>query len=201
MLKPSVLSPPVIYLASRSPRRVELLLQIGLKCESLPADIDETQLNQEAAQSYVIRLARQKAEACIQTLTKTQRERPVIAADTTVELAGALLGKPEHDNDARNMLQALSGSLHHVHTAVALAVADHIEVVISTTLVEMMTLTTAQIDAYIASGEHKDKAGSYGIQGLASAWIKRIEGSYSGVMGLPVYETAALLRKHGIISI
>ena len=83
----------------------------------------------------------------------------------------------------------------------ALAVADHIEVAISTTLVEMITLTAAQIDAYIASGEHKDKAGSYGIQGLAGAWIKRIEGSYSGVMGLPVYETAALLRKHGIISI
>jgi septum formation protein len=201
MLKPSVLSPPVIYLASRSPRRVELLLQIGLQCETLPADIDETQLKQETAQNYVIRLARQKAEACIQTLTKTQRERPVLAADTTVELAGALLGKPEHDRDARTMLNALSGSLHNVHTAVALAVADHIEVVISTTLVEMMTLTAAQIDAYIASGEHKDKAGSYGIQGLASAWIKRIEGSYSGVMGLPIYETAALLRKHGIISI
>ena len=201
MLKPSVLSPPVIYLASRSPRRVELLLQIGLQCETLPADIDETQLNQESAQNYVMRLARQKAEACIQILTKTQRERPVLAADTTVELAGALLGKPEHDNDARHMLKALSGSSHHVHTAVALAVADRIEVVISTTLVEMMTLTTAQIDAYIASGEHKDKAGSYGIQGLASAWIKRIEGSYSGVMGLPVYETAALLRKHGVISI
>ena len=201
MFKSSVLSPPIIYLASRSPRRVELLLQIGLKCETLPADIDETQLNQESAQNYVIRLARQKAEACIQTLTKTQRERPVLAADTTVELGGALLGKPKHDDDARIMLQALSGSLHHVHTAVALAVADHIEVAISTTLVEMMTLTAAQIDAYIASGEHKDKAGSYGIQGLAGAWIKRIEGSYSGVMGLPVYETAALLRKHGIISI
>lgn len=201
MLKPSVLSPPVIYLASRSPRRVELLLQIGLKCELLPADIDETQLIQESAQDYVIRLARQKAEACIQTLTKTQRARPVLAADTTVELAGALLGKPEHDVDARIMLNALSGSLHHVHTAVALAFAGHIEVVVSTTLVEMMTLTSEQIEAYIASEEYKDKAGSYGIQGLASAWIKRIDGSYSGVMGLPVYETAALLRKHGIVSI
>jgi septum formation protein len=201
MLKSSVLSPPTVYLASRSPRRVELLLQIGLQCETLPADIDETQLNHESAQHYVTRLARQKAEACIQALTASQRKRPVLAADTTVELAGVLLGKPEHDDDARTMLRALSGSLHHVHTAVALAVADHMEVVISTTLVEMMTLTATQIDAYIASGEHQDKAGSYGIQGLAGAWIKRIEGSYSGVMGLPMYETAALLRKHGIISI
>lgn len=201
MFNSSALSPPIVYLASRSPRRVELLLQLGLQCESLPADIDETQLSNESAQNYVMRLARQKAEACIQMLIDTPHERPILAADTTVELAGVLLGKPEHDNDARSMLRALSGSVHYVHTAVALALADHIEVVISTTLVEMMTLTTSQIDAYIASGEHQDKAGSYGIQGLAGAWIKRIEGSYSGVMGLPVFETAALLRKHGIISI
>jgi septum formation protein len=96
------------------------------------------------------------------------------------------------------MLRALSGSVHQVHTAVALAFADTIEVVLSTTSVEMMVLTDAQIDAYIATGEHRDKAGSYGIQGFAGAWIKHIEGSYTGVMGLPIYETAALLRKHGI---
>ena len=201
MLKSLVSSPPIVYLASRSPRRVELLLQLGLKCETLPADIDETQLSNEPAQNYVIRLARQKAEACIRMLTHAQRNHPVLAADTTVELAGVLLGKPENDDDARIMLQSLSGSLHHVHTAVALSVADQIEVIISTTRVEMMTLSAVQIETYIASGEHQDKAGSYGIQGLAGAWIKRIEGSYSGVMGLPVHETAALLRKHGIISI
>lgn len=190
--------PSTIYLASRSPRRVELLKQIGLSCETLPADIDETQHIGEAPAGYVIRLAQQKAEACLQCLTVAQRMNPVLAADTTVVLAGAVLGKPDDDGDANRMLAALSGSLHQVHTAVALAFNNEIEVVLSTTDVEMMTLTTEQIDAYIASGEHRDKAGSYGIQGIAGAWIKRIEGSYSGVMGLPVYETAALLRKHGI---
>ncbi|MDP1659363.1 MAG: Maf family protein [Methylotenera sp.] len=189
---------PFVYLASRSPRRVELLKQIGVRCETLPADIDETQLVDESPEQYVTRLAQQKAEACYQRLTVVQRAHPVLAADTTVVLAGAVLGKPEDDNDALTMLQNLSGSLHLVHTAVALAFDDTIEVVLSTTVVEMMTLTTAQIQAYIASGEHHDKAGSYGIQGLAGAWIKHIEGSYSGVMGLPVYETAALLRKFGI---
>ncbi|MGZ8984468.1 MAG: Maf family protein [Methylotenera sp.] len=197
MSKKIYLQPP-IYLASRSPRRVELLKQIGLTCETLPADIDETQFINESPESYVTRLARQKAEACLQRLTAAQRVRPVLAADTTVVLAGAVLGKPLDDDDARSMLSALSGSLHYVHTAVALAFADSIEVVLSTTAVEMMALTAAQIDAYIASGEHQDKAGSYGIQGLAGAWVKHIEGSYTGVMGLPIHETAELLRKHGI---
>jgi septum formation protein len=123
----------------------------------------------------------------------------VLAADTTVVLAGQVLGKAESDDDACRMLQALSGSVHQVHTAVALAYAGTIEVVLSTTTVEMMALSTIQIDGYIASGEHLDKAGSYGIQGLAGAWIKRIEGSYTGVMGLPIYETAVLLRKHQLI--
>jgi septum formation protein len=198
MLSSPVLT-PTIYLASRSPRRVELLQQIGLRCETLPADIDETQLMDETAEHYVLRLAQQKAEACLQRLSLTQRAQPVLAADTTVVLAGLVLGKPEHDDDARRMLRLLSGSRHQVHTAVALAFKGRLEVVLSTTQVEMMALTDAQIEAYIASGEHLDKAGSYGIQGLAATWIMRIEGSYSGVMGLPLYETAALLRTHGII--
>ena len=192
---------PTIYLASRSPRRVELLQQLGLTCKILPADIDETQLQNESPENYVTRLARQKAEACIVGLTPEQRESLVLAADTTVVLAGKILGKPENDADALAMLQGLSGSVHHVYTAVALAFSNAIEVVLSKTMVEMMVLTKAQINAYIASGQHQDKAGSYGIQGLAGAWIKHIEGSYSGVMGLPLYETAALLRKHGIVSL
>lgn len=192
---------PTIYLASRSPRRVELLQQLGLTCKILPADIDETQLQNESPENYVKRLARQKAEACIVGLTPEQREYLVLAADTTVVLAGKILGKPENDADALAMLQALSGSIHHVYTAVVLAFSNTIEVVLSTTMVEMMVLTKVQIDDYIASGQHQDKAGSYGIQGLAGAWIKRIEGSYSGVMGLPLYETAALLRKHGIVNL
>jgi septum formation protein len=186
---------PFIYLASRSPRRVELLSQLGVMCESLPADIDETQLTGETPEKYVTRLAREKAQACLQRLTVEQKTHPVLAADTTVVLDGIVLGKPDDDIDARNMLIALSGSLHEVHTAVALAFNNQIEVVLSTTVVEMMTLTEAQIERYITSGEPRDKAGSYGIQGKAGAWIKRIEGSYSGVMGLPVFETAALLRK------
>jgi septum formation protein len=187
-----------IYLASRSPRRVELLKQIGLSCEILPADIDEAHNINESAETYVKRLARQKAEACLLKLNAEQRLRPVLAADTTVVLADIVLGKPEDDDDARRMLRLLSRSVHQVHTAVALAFNSKIEVMLSTTMVEMMELSDAQIEAYIATGEHRDKAGSYGIQGQASAWIKRIEGSYSGVMGLPLYETASLLRAQGI---
>jgi septum formation protein len=186
---------PVIYLASRSPRRVELLKQIGILCVTLPADIDETQNLNESPIDYVMRLARQKAEACSQALNSEQRLSPILAADTTVVLDEQVLGKPEDDNDARQILTRLSGRVHQVHTAVALAFNNQIEVVLSTTVVEMMDLSVAQIEAYIASGDHRDKAGSYGIQGAAGAWIKRIEGSYTGVMGLPLYETAALLRK------
>jgi septum formation protein len=190
---------PFVYLASRSPRRVELLSQLGVTCETLPADIDETQLVGESPEKYVTRLAREKAQACLQRLTVEQKAHPILAADTTVVLDGVVLGKPDDDIDARNMLIALSGSSHEVHTAVALAFNNQIEVVLSTTVVEMMVLTEAQIERYITSGEPKDKAGSYGIQGKAGAWVKRIEGSYSGVMGLPIFETAALLRKAKLV--
>jgi septum formation protein len=189
---------PLVYLASRSPRRVELLKQIGIHCEILPADIDETPLINERPTDYVIRLARQKAEAGLQNTLVSAKPLPVIAADTTVELDGIVLGKPENNAEAKRMLQALSGRTHQVHTAVALAWQGEIEVILSSTHVEMMVLSEAQIDAYIHSGEPQDKAGSYGIQGLAGAWVKHIEGSYTGVMGLPVYETATLLRAHGL---
>lgn len=192
---------PILYLASRSPRRVELLKQIGIDCITHPADIDETQIPPESPERYVTRLAKEKAEACLLGLSAEQRARPVLAADTTVAFAGKVLGKPENDNDARNMLAELSGSIHQVHTAVALAYLNKIEVVLSTTTVEMIYFSEQQIEHYIATGEHRDKAGSYGIQGLAGAWIKRIEGSYTGVMGLPICETAALLRQHHIIHI
>ena len=187
---------PQIYLASRSPRRVELLKQLGISCQTLPADIDEAALLNETPTDYVIRLAKQKAEACLANLTSAQPVLPILAADTTVALGSLILGKPVDDNDAKTMLKMLSGTTHEVHTAVALAFSGNIEVVLSTTIVEMMVLTDSQLDAYIATGEHRDKAGSYGIQGHAGAWIKRIEGSYSGVMGLPIYETALLLSKH-----
>ncbi|MEK9824968.1 MAG: Maf family protein [Methylotenera sp.] len=192
---------PSIILASRSPRRVELLKQIGIHAIPHPADIDETQLNGESPVTYVLRLAEEKAAACLHQISAPQSNDPILAADTTVELNGQVLGKPENDNEARNMLASLAGTVHLVHTAVALAYQNKIEVVLSTSSVEMMPLSAQQIEHYIASGEHRDKAGSYGIQGLAGTWIKRIEGSYSGVMGLPIFETAALLRQHQIIQI
>jgi septum formation protein len=192
---------PMIILASRSPRRLELLKQIGVTCVTHPADIDETQQPDESAVAYVLRMAHEKAVACVHHISAEQVGYPVLAADTTVELQGQVLGKPESDNDARNMLSRLAGTIHQVHTAVTLAYQGKIELVLSTTSVEMMSVSQAQIEHYIASGEHRDKAGSYGIQGLAGAWVKSIDGSYSGVMGLPIFETAALLRKHQIIQI
>ncbi|HOY70438.1 MAG TPA: Maf family protein [Methylotenera sp.] len=192
---------PLIYLASRSPRRVELLKQMGVDCLIMPADIDESPLANELPAQYVRRLAQEKAQACLSNLTPAQRQHVVLAADTTVALADKILGKPDNDDDARAMLQMLSASEHQVYTAVAVAYAGKIEVALSSTIVSMMPLSNAQIEAYIATGEHRDKAGSYGIQGVAGAWICRIEGSYTGVMGLPVFETAALLRKIGLLII
>lgn len=188
-----------IYLASRSPRRGELLRQIGVNFEVLPSDINEDVVPGEAPEHYVLRLAREKAVACAQAiLTHRLSAMPVLAADTTVCADGEILGKPENDTDAAAMLRKMSGRWHSVHTGIAMAENDHIEVLLSSTQVEMKTLTEAEIAAYVASGEPRDKAGAYGIQGLAGAFISRIEGSYSGVMGLPLFETAQLLQKFGI---
>lgn len=187
--------PPRIYLASRSPRRAELLQQIGVEFVVLPSDIDESVYNAEAAADYVLRLARGKAEACASKLGDI--DMPVLAADTTVCLDGCILGKPESDTDAYVMLSTLSGSWHEVHTAIALAGRQGMEVLLSTTRVKMASLDHDVITAYIASGEPRDKAGAYGIQGLGGTLIERIEGSYSGVMGLPLFETAVLLRNYG----
>lgn len=184
-----------IYLASRSPRRAELLQQIGVDFIVLPADIDESVYNAESAADYVQRLAGQKAEACVQGLQVL--DMPVLAADTTVCIEGAILGKPEDDADAHAMLAALSGRWHEVHTAIALASNRGLELALSTTRVKMSTLSHELITAYVASGEPRDKAGAYGIQGLGGTLVERIEGSYSGVMGLPLFETACLLRKYG----
>ena len=184
-----------IYLASRSPRRAELLQQIGVDFIVLPADIDESVYNAESAADYVQRLARQKAEACVHGLQVL--DMPVLAADTTVCIEGAILGKPEDDVDAHAMLAALSGRWHEVHTAIALASNRRLELALSTTRVRMSELSHEVITAYVASGEPRDKAGAYGIQGLGGTLIERIEGSYSGVMGLPLFETARLLRQYG----
>lgn len=198
MLKNSVYQ-KMIYLASRSPRRAELLQQMGLEFIVLPSDIDETPLQSEQSDAYVLRLAAQKAKTCYEDLiSKSKPLYPVLAADTTVSLDGKILGKPQDNDDAFQMLSSMSGRWHEVHTGIAVATADGVNVAISTTKVEMAPLSDQTILAYIATGEPLDKAGAYGIQGFAGTLIKRIEGSYSGVMGLPVFETAQLLSQVGI---
>lgn len=189
----------MIYLASRSPRRAELLQQIGIEFIILPSDIDETPLLNEQSDTYVLRLAVEKAKFCYETLIcQSATILPVLAADTSVSIDGKIIGKPQDDDDAFQILSSMSGRLHEVHTGIALATQEGVQVAISSTKVEMATLTDEMILAYIATGESRDKAGAYGIQGLGGALIKCKVGSYSGVMGLPIYETTQLLRKVGI---
>ena len=161
----------------------------------MPADIDEQALPNESPADYVVRLAEQKALAIVRKLNGEHADLPILAADTTVALGNEIFGKPENNADAFNVLKKLSGSTHQVHTAIALAFNGQCETALNTTLVQMMPLSDAMIEAYIATGEPRDKAGSYAIQGLAGNWIVKIEGSYTGVMGLPVHETARLLNK------
>lgn len=184
-----------LILASRSPRRTELLKQIGIDCIVLPANIDESLKQDELPSQYVKRLAKEKALATASNIKKEYSNLVVLAADTTVCVGSKVLGKPENDADALQMLKSLSGTTHEVHTAVAAYFNGKVSVMLNTTTVEMMRLSKETINAYIASGEHRDKAGSYGIQGRAATWIKHIEGSYSGVMGLPLFETAQLIKK------
>ncbi len=198
MLKNSI-HQQMIYLASRSPRRAELLQQIRVEFIVLPSDIDETPLQNEQSDHYVLRLAAAKAKVCYEALViKSKPLYPVLAADTTVSLDGRILGKPQDDDDAFQMLSSMSGRIHEVHTGIAVATNEGLQVAISTTKVEMASLNDEIILAYIATGEPRDKAGAYGIQGLAGSMIKRIEGSYSGVMGLPIFETTQLLVQEGI---
>lgn len=187
-----------IILASSSPRRAVILNQMGIECLVLPADIDESHHLNELPTEYVLRLAQQKALAvAAKCLGEDMPDfnLPILAADTTVALGHDIFGKPENNADAFNMLQKLSNTTHFVHTAVAVIIDGKIEVALSTTQVSMMPLTDAMINAYIETNEHSDKAGSYAIQGLAGNWIININGSYTGVIGLPVHETAKLLGR------
>jgi septum formation protein len=193
MMKTKLIKHPVV-LASQSPRRVALLKQMGIECVAMPPDIDETPLENELADAYVLRLAQQKARAIVSILPAEQIDSLVLGADTTVALNGEILGKPLNEADAFLMLKKLSGTTHQVHTAVAVIRKSRIESVVNTTQVEMMALSDDMMLQYIATGEPLDKAGSYAIQGFAGTWIKCINGSYTGVMGLPVFETANLLQ-------
>jgi septum formation protein len=187
-------NPPALRLASASPRRRQLLDLIGVPHVVTPADIDETPHPGEAAGDYVMRLAREKAEA----VWSRHQDLPVLAADTTVVVDDEILGKPESPNDAAAMLRKLSGRGHFVHTGIALRTRHGVEVDISTTDVEFTDLSDEVIRAYWDSGEPQGKAGAYAIQGLGAVFVSDISGSYTGVMGLPLFETAEMLRYAGI---
>jgi len=189
-----------LYLASASPRRKDLLDQLGLACTVLPQDIDESRLPSELPAVYVMRLARQKAEAALQSVD-TIVGACCLGSDTTVVCDNEIFEKPVDARDARRMLGALSGKTHQVLTAVALASTSGTEVLLSTSDVTFRSLTSAEIDAYWRTGEPADKAGAYGIQGLAAMFVTHISGSYSGIMGLPVAETIALLNGAGITTL
>ena len=186
-----------LYLASQSPRRAALLQQIGVDFEVLPVSVDETMAVDEAPGNYARRLAMEKAQAGWCALPP-RRQRPVLGADTIVIAAGTVMGKPADRQQAIAMLQALSGSTHEVITAVALA-GEHESVCSQCSRVTFRRLTRQECEAYWDSGEPCDKAGGYAIQGLAAMFITRLDGSYSGVMGLPLYETTELLKSFGIV--
>ncbi len=183
-----------IYLASRSPRRRELLAQIGVEHEVIAADVDESIAPGEAPRDYVLRLARAKAGAGWRSASGRERA-PVLAADTTVALGSRIFGKPEDRADAARMLAELSGARHEVFTAIALQLDAHVETALSASEVEFCELDADTIRDYVASGEADDKAGAYGIQGLAAKFVVELRGSYSGVMGLPLFETTQLLAR------
>ncbi|HSB96125.1 MAG TPA: Maf family protein [Spongiibacteraceae bacterium] len=194
---PAAAATPVLYLASQSPRRRELLLQIGIAHRVIAIDVDETPHPHEAAALYVERLARAKAAAgWAACQTNGESPLPVLGADTVVVLAGEILGKPRDADDGRAMLRRLSGNCHDVLTGVSLCGARGQIACVSATRVWFRPLSAAEIEWYWASGEPCDKAGAYGIQGLAARFVERMEGSYSGVVGLPLFETDALLRRY-----
>lgn len=185
-----------IYLASQSPRRRELLKQLGVRFEVRIADVDERHLPSESPEQYVQRLATDKANAIWQSLSEGNRH-PVLGADTTVCIAGEILGKPTDKDEGIAMLRRLSGQQHEVMSGIAVIGEIH-SVCVNVSQVSFRELSDAEIEAYWETGEPQGKAGSYGIQGYAAAFISELHGSYSGVMGLPLYETAKLLSNHNI---
>jgi septum formation protein len=195
-----------IYLASRSPRRRELLGHIGVKFHLLlfrnrpgaAPDVDEDPLEGEDPRAYVMRVARAKAAAGWKRMLERNLPRaPVLAADTTVALAGRIFGKPASREEAEAMLVALSGQRHEVLTAVVVQYEDTVESALSASEVQFRELTPKEIRDYVATGESDDKAGAYAIQGRAALFVSEIRGSQSGIVGLPLFETAQLLQRMG----
>jgi septum formation protein len=183
---------PRIYLASASPRRAELLAQIGVAFQVRPVSVDETPRRREEAAEYVLRLAQEKARVAWSALEEHER-RPVLAADTTVALDGEIFGKPDDRASARAMLLRLSGCTHEVHTAIALVHAGGAGSRISSSRVTFRAISGEEIDWYWGTGEPADKAGAYAIQGRGAIFVSHLAGSYSGVVGLPLLETWELL--------
>ena len=185
-----------LILASASPRRSELLPQLGVDFRVHPADIDESLLKGESPGDYVERMAREKAETVAGLYAEA--DSAILAADTTVVIDGDVLGKPRDHLDGLAMLARLSGRTHEVITAICLAGGSEAASAQVTTRVQFASLSQATCEAYLATDEPWDKAGAYGIQGLAGAFVLRINGSYSNVVGLPLYETWQLLAARGI---
>ena len=197
-----------IYLASRSPRRRELLTQIGVRFDLLlfrsgtrsDQEVDETPLPGEQPDDYVVRVARAKASFGTRILTMRHLPvHPVLSADTTLDFDGEIIGKPDDEAHAREILARLSGKTHRVLTAVAMAQGDHIAHVRSISEVRFRTLASDEIERYVASGEPLDKAGAYGLQGRAAIFVEEVKGSPSGIVGLPLCETAQLLKDFGVV--
>ncbi len=199
------MSLPFVYLASQSPRRAQLLDQLGVQHQLLLAGVDEdaealeATRAREAPATYVRRVTALKLDAAVaRHARQSLPPAPILCADTTVALGAKILGKPEDAKDARRMLRLLSGSTHRVLTAIALQHGKRRHAALSVSRVRFAPLTARQIDDYVESGEPLGKAGAYAVQGRAAALIEHISGSYSGIMGLPMYETAQLLRLAGL---
>jgi septum formation protein len=193
-MRPMTSPSAVLCLASASPRRRELLTQIGVPHTVVGAHIDESVHAEEGPRDYVVRMARDKALA----VRRRGEALPVLAADTTVVLDEVIFGKPADRADGIAMLQKLSGRTHDVLTAVALATSSDLQSLVSTSAVRFRTLSAEECEGYWGTGEPRDKAGGYAIQGLGAVFVEWLSGSFSGVMGLPLFETAELLRAAGI---
>jgi septum formation protein len=189
------MKPPRLILASTSPRRKELLAQIGIEFEAVAVEADEIPRRGETAEDYVRRVAAEKSAL---GLAANPIGLPVLGADTEVVLDGEVFGKPQDLAHARDMLRRLSGRTHQVYSAVSLRQGERHWQTLSNSQVNFRTISETEIEAYWATGEPQGKAGAYAIQGYGAVFIERLEGSYSAVMGLPLFETAALLRKAGI---
>ena len=188
-----------IYLASRSPRRRQLLKQVGISFEMRPVNIDEMMEKGETPADYVCRMARAKAEqGWLSLMQRKLPLRPLLAADTVVVLRGKIIGKPDSLAHGRKMLSTLSGQTHKVLTAVAVVTKDKIQESLSTTTIRFRDISQSEITNYLNGTESHDRAGCYAMQGRAAVFIIKISGSYSGALGLPIFETAQLLEKFNI---